>query len=317
MGKRKSSSTSTTTERATVTPNNPLWVTDQVQGLGERLGQLGRLDPYSLVSPLSAGEQQASQGAAALGRYGVAYDESADWTRGVAAAEAPQMQAASLLEGIEAYYNPYRGQVIDAAAADFDAEAGRTRATQDLALAGQGAFGGSGAALTRSLTEGELARARNTQISGLLRDMFNTSAGLASQDAERRQQASAQNAQLAAQTATLRLQAANGLAGLAGARAASDREDVATQAALGAQVRGVDQAYRLAPYTALNSQADILSKLPLELFRGTTTEGTSTTKGTSTQTPSFLDNLAQAADIASTIYGMGKKAPSATSAGTP
>lgn len=315
MGKRKSSTTSTTTERATVTPNNPLWVTEQVQGTSERLGQLGRLDPYSLVSPLSAGEQQAAQGAASLGRYGFAYDEAADWTRGVAAQEAPQVQAASLLDGIEAYYNPYRRQVVDAAAADFDADAGRTRAAQDLALAGQGAFGGSGAALTRSLTEGELARARNTQMSGLLSGMFTTSATLASQDAERRQQASSQNAQLAAQSAGLRLQAANGLAGLAGARATSDRDDVATQAALGAQVRGVDQAYRLAPYTALNSQADILSKLPLELFRGTTSEGTSTSKGTSTQTPSFLDNLAQAANIAASVAGMGKKSPTSSTAG--
>lgn len=305
MGKRKTKTSSTSTERATVTPTNPQWVTDGVQGLSARVSQLGQVDPYSLVAPLTGLEQQAARGAANLSGYGFAYDEAADWTRGVAAQEAPSVQSASLLDGIEAYYNPYRNQVVDAATADFDAEAGRTRASQALSLAGQGAFGGSGAALTRSLTEGELARARNTQVSNLLAGMFNTSADLASQDADRRQQASTQNAQLAAQNAALRLQAANSLAGLAGARAASDRDDVATQAAIGGQVRAVDQAYRMAPYTALNSQADIMAKLPLELFRGSTTEGTSSTTGTSTETPSFLDNLAQATKIAGDIFSLG------------
>ncbi|MDP1616775.1 hypothetical protein [Phenylobacterium sp.] len=305
MGKKKTKTTSSSTERATVTPTNPQWVTDSVQGLSARVGQLGQVDPYSLVAPLHGLEQQAMRGAANLDGYGSAYDEAADWTRGLMAQEAPSVQSASLLDGIEAYYNPYRSQVVDAATADFDADAGRTRASQTLSLAGQGAFGGSGAALTRSLTEGELARARNTQVSNLLAGMFSTSADLASQDAERRQQASIQNAQLAAQTAALRLQAANSLAGFAGSRAASDREDLATQAALGAQARGVDQAYRLAPYTALNSQADIMAKLPLELFRGSTTEGTSNTTGTRTDTPSFLDNLGQATKIAGDIFSLG------------
>jgi len=320
MGKKKtktsSNSASTTAssaaERMVTTPTNPQWVTDSVQGLSGRMSQLGQIDPYSLVAPLTGLEQQAAQGAANLGRYGFAYDEAADWIRGVAAQDAPSVQAASLLDGIEAYYNPYRTQVVDAATADFDADAGRTRATQALSLAGQGAFGGSGAALTRSLTEGELARARNAQVSNLLAGMFNTSADLASQDADRRQQASTQNAQLAAQSAALRLQAANSLAGLAGSRAASDRDDVAAQAALGVQARGVDQAYRLAPYTALNSQADIMAKLPLELFRGTTTEGTSSSSsntnasstGTSTETPSFLDSLVQIANIGGAVTGI-------------
>lgn len=307
MGKKKTTTSSSTTERASVTPNNPQWVSDQVQGLGHRLGQLGRFDPYSLAAPLSSGEQQAAQGAAGLGRYGFAYDEAADWTRGVMAGEAPVVQAASLLDGIEAYANPYRRQVVDASMADFDAEAGRTRASQSLALAGQGAFGGSGGALTRALTEGELARARSTQLSGLLAGMFNTSAGLASQDADRRQQAASQTAQLASQATALRLQAANALGSLAQARSASDRDDVATQAAIGAQVRGVDQAYRLAPYTALTGQADILSKLPLELFRGTTTEGSSSAQGSTSQSPSFLDNLAQAAGLASMSQGLLRK----------
>ncbi|MEI7573684.1 MAG: hypothetical protein WCJ52_11240 [Phenylobacterium sp.] len=109
--------------------------------------------------------------------------------------EAPQ--AASVLDRLSSYMTPFRDQVLAAAMDDYDAEAGRRRATQDLELAGQGAFGGSGAALTRSLTEGELARGRNSRLAGLLDQMFTQGAGLASGDADRRQQASTAAAQLA------------------------------------------------------------------------------------------------------------------------
>ena len=109
--------------------------------------------------------------------------------------EAPQ--AASVLDRLSSYMTPFRDQVLAAAMDDYDAESGRRRATQDLELAGQGAFGGSGAALTRSLTEGELARGRNSRLAGLLDQMFTQGAGLSSGDADRRQQASTATAQLA------------------------------------------------------------------------------------------------------------------------
>ena len=109
--------------------------------------------------------------------------------------EAPQ--AASVLDNLSAYMTPFRDQVLAAAMGDYDAEAGRRRAAQDLELAGQGAFGGSGAALTRSLTEGELARGRNSRLAGLLDQMFAQGASLSAGDADRRQQASTAAAQLA------------------------------------------------------------------------------------------------------------------------
>ena len=109
--------------------------------------------------------------------------------------EAPQ--AASVLDRLSSYMTPFRDQVLAAAMDDYDAEAGRRRASQDLELAGQGAFGGSGAALTRSLSEGELARGRNSRLAGLLDQMFTQGAGLSSGDADRRQQASTAAAQLA------------------------------------------------------------------------------------------------------------------------
>ena len=176
--------------------------------------------------------------------------------------------------------------------ADFDADAGRTRATQDLALAGQGAFGGSGAALTKSLTEGELARARSSQLAKLNADMFNASAALSGQDADRRQQASAANAQLAMQNA--QRQAQLGLD-----RQSSDRANIAAQAALGAQLRSVDQAYRDAPTTALSRQVEMFSGLPLNLFHGQTSDSTGTRNSTETQSGATLG------DIASLLSGVG------------
>ncbi|HMO43657.1 MAG TPA: hypothetical protein PKB04_10130, partial [Phenylobacterium sp.] len=121
--------------------------------------------------------------------------------------------------------------------------------------------------------------------------MFNTSAALSSQDADRRQQAAQVNAQMWSDQASRRLQAAQTLSGLAGARAAGEREDIAAQAALGAQMRGIEQAQRLAPYTALSSQADILSPLPLELFQGRTVNETRHGTEKTTETPGLTDFL--------------------------
>jgi hypothetical protein len=288
MGKKKTKTSSTETSHSVTTPNNPEWVTSGAQSLGAGIQRLGGMDPTSFVAPLSDLEKQAAQGASGLSanRGGAADQAGSDaWFSKLMSTPAPAASSASLLDNLSAYYNPYRDQVTNAATADFDAEAGRTRAAQDLALAGQGAFGGSGAALTKSLTEGELARARNTQVSKLLSDMFTTSAGLSSQDADRRQQASLANAQLAQQNNQFQAQYALD-------RDANDRANYAGQAALGQQLRGVDQATRLAPVTALGQQVDMFSGLPLSLFQGTTTDSNGTRNSTETTSGGTFGELA-------------------------
>lgn len=128
---------------------------------------------------------------------GPARPELAPWDPGTLAGAGPSPRAASVLDNLSAYMTPFRDQVLTAALEDYDVEAGRRRAAQDLELAGQGAFGGSGAALTRSLTEGELARGRNSRLAGLLDQMFSQGASLATGDADRRQQASVASAEMA------------------------------------------------------------------------------------------------------------------------
>ena len=352
MGKKKTKTSSSETSHSVVTPTNADWVSQGAQTLSDRLTALGQGDPTRFVAPLSDLESRAAGTAAGLGLGRVAggglsalpplntggrsVGEADPWLGGVLKSAAPSASAASLLDNLEAYQNPYRRQVTDAAMADFDAQAGRTRAAQDLSLAGEGAFAGSGAALTRSQTEGELARARSSQLSKLLSDMFTSSAGLAGQDADRRQQVSLANAQLAQQdqfqkaqlyaqdqqqraATDLAWQKAQSDAALEDQRQraqmaqfqaqvgldedANTRANLASQAALGAPLRGVDQAWRQAPLTTLAQQIDLFSGRPSALFHGQATDSKGTGSSTTTESDGTLGNYLGAALQAANLFG--------------
>jgi hypothetical protein len=335
MGKKKTKTSSTETSRTVTTPTRPDWVDDQAKGLNEALTEWGRRDPAASVAPLSDLERRASEGAAGLGvggGWGSGGTDWANWGRPTPAtgpapvATAPELsgarlegrgevpQAASVLDNLSAYMTPFRDQVLAAAMGDYDAEAGRRRAAQDLELAGQGAFGGSGAALTRSLTEGELARGRNSRLAGLLDQMFAQGASLSAGDADRRQQASTAAAQLAqardlerarlsqAQDAT-RMQDALARAQLGQEgelarqrlgldEAASRRADAESQARIGAQARAVEQARLSAPEQALARRIEMFSGLPLGLFQGSVTDSQGQRNGTETTSGASLGEIA-------------------------
>lgn len=124
-------------------------------------------------------------------------------------ATASTYNASSLLDGLDKYMSPYTGQVVDAALADYDYGAGQTRASQALDEARSGAFGGSGAAIGRSMTEGELARGRGS-LSANLRDQgFTRGAGLSAQDAGFRNDASRFNADAQTRVSMANVDAAN------------------------------------------------------------------------------------------------------------
>lgn len=324
MGKKKTKTSSTETSRTVTTPIRPDWVDAQARGLNEALTDLGRRDPAASVAPVSDLERRASEGAAGLGvgaGWGGGGTDWRNWGRtppepsgATLAGRGEVPQAASVLDNLSSYMTPFRDQVLNAAMDDYDAEAGRRRAAQDLELAGQGAFGGSGAALTRSLTEGELARGRNSRLAGLLDQMFTQGSGLASGDADRRQQASTAAAQLA-QTRDLerarlsqaaeagRMQDALARAQLgqegelARSRlgldeAASRRADAETQARIGAQARAVEQARLSAPEQALARRIEMFSGLPLGLFQGSETNSQGQRTGTETTSGGTLGEIA-------------------------
>jgi hypothetical protein len=301
----------TKTYDSTTTPQIPDWLQTTAFDLNNRLTSLGAVDPASYVASAHPLERQAEAALAGLTGQGPVYDEAMDLTRKVAGADwmdaymsapsprvGPQSIAgASLLESLDSYVSPYLRQVISSTLADFDFGAGQTRAQQGLDLMRSGAFGGSGAALTRSLTEEGLARARAGTVAGLRDQAFTRAAGLSSEDASRRQDAQALNAQLAAQAdqtnaelylrdtaqkvslgleaGDQNLRAAGQLGDLATAGQTQVRANAAAMADLGGTLRSVETATRRAPLDLTSWQIDAFSGLNPGLFSGKTETGSS------------------------------------------
>lgn len=265
-------STSNSTSRSTTTPLVPQWGSDLTQRVAGRVGSFLDVDPYESVAPVHALQSQAVSRAGALG--------------GLTAP--PQIGAVSsgrgesLLDNLQAYMSPYTNDVVDTALADYDFGAGQTRAEQDLALARDGAFGGSGAAITRSMTEDALTRGRATTSANLRDQAFIRGAALSSEDANRRQQSAGLNAQLAQDR-----QSRN--ADLLFGYDANERSNIASLAGLGETMRGIDQQRREAPMANAQQLVAMLQGLPISLFTGQqadssateneSSEGTSKTKG--------------------------------------
>jgi len=167
------------------------------------------------------------------------------------------------------YESPYTKQVVDAALADFDFGAGQTRAQQDLSLAGNQAFGGSGAALTRSMTEDALTRGRASTSANLRDQGFSRAAELGGKDAASFTAADATNANLAEARASRQIAAGGQLAGLTS-------QELGQQLSLGEYLRQVESERLQAPISLLGTQAGLTSQLPYNLFNGqTSTQKTS------------------------------------------
>jgi hypothetical protein len=299
--KSKTSSTSNSSFNNTTTPIVPEWASSLTQNVAGQVGGLTNLNPQSLVAPTQALQTQAASGAAGLTGQGGAYDAASNLTQGAAdtswmqpylSANTPFASGGKAYNYVDDYLNPYLDSVVNSAAADFDANAGQVRAQQALDLAGSGAFGGSGAALTQSMTEGELARARASTLSGLQSQAYNTALTAAAGDADRATQARVANAQIALQDQGQKsnlqlqgqqqqLQAANQLANIASASDTNQRANIATQADMGNTLRGIDQEQRQAPVTSTQQIVAMLSGLPINLFTGQQQSGTSNQTGTS------------------------------------
>jgi len=298
----KTKTTSNTTTNSTRTPIVPEWASNLTQGVAGRVGGLLDIDAQSTVAPLQGLQNQAAAGAQNLSGQTWNYEGGIDLTRGVAntgwldrymRAPGPSVQSESLLSNLNAYMSPYTKDVVDTALADYDFGAGQTRAQQDLELAGSGAFGGSGSALTRSMTEDAILRGRATTSANLRDQAFQRGTALSNQDADRRQQANSLNAQLQLQDwnqrvgqymagQDQRLRAGAQLAGLAGDFEANQRANIATQAQVGDALRNVDQQQRQAPFTTTQQIVAALNGLPIGLFTGEQTDSTQKTKGKST-----------------------------------
>lgn len=288
----KASTSKSTVDRTLASTRTPIiqdWISGPIQRATGRIDSLMSLDPISLVAPAHGLQGQAANTAQNLGGQLWNYEGAIDVTRGVASSNwldnymqapaTPSVRGESVLDNLQAYMSPYTKDVVDTALADFDYSAGQTRAQQDLDLAGAGAFGGSGAAITKSMTEDALTRGRAATSANLRDQAFTRGAALSSEDANRRQQAAMANAQMAQQDWNQRvgqylagqgqrLQAAGQLADLAGAYEGNQRANVATQGELGAALRDIDQQQRQAPMTSAQQIVAMLGGLPFNMFAG-------------------------------------------------
>ncbi|MCA6319943.1 tail fiber domain-containing protein [Phenylobacterium sp.] len=319
-------------------------MTSGLQGLGGKITELSNRDPRSFVAGPSALQSQVFGDAGKLTtspRFGEAggifsdvskagantYD-SEDWTS--QGYDPTSYNASSVLENIDKYMSPYTQDVVNTSLADYDYGAGQTRANQALEEARSGAFGGSGAAITRSMTEDALTRGRGTLAAGLRDTGFTRGAGLSATDAGFRNQALAANAAAANQAAQFRAAAANqaaaanaaarnqalqynagaadtalarqlaaggAIANLGATEGADTRANLALQGQLGADQRAIEQAIAGAPLSVLQALSGTFGGLPLGLLSGETTTGNSTTTGTTkTSDPwGVISKLAQTA----------------------
>lgn len=307
-----SKSTTNQTTHQTVTPTNPDWVTQPVQTLAGQIGDLSSLDPYSLVAGPNALQTQAAGELSGLSPNNGAYTNANDLFQGLMNTAAPQTtavtgQAASLLPNINSYMSPYLNDVVNSSLADYDFGAGQTRAQNQLALANDDTFGGSGGAIQTAMSNDAIDRGRATLASQLLNQGYQQAGALANNDADRQQQmalanmtaqnqasqfnASALQAQLAQQA-----QAAQGMVNTANAQNQAQLSDAAAQASLGDQLRQIQAAYNVAPISLLSSETGLLNSLPLSLFHGQTTDGTSNSTTTSYNPIGAFGSLATGLD---------------------
>lgn len=306
----KKKSTSKTDQ--TTTPIIPDWIQSPIQGYTNQIAALGNTNPYDWVAPASDLQNKAFAGADELGSRSEMGDFGSLMTAFSGLSAAPSYSAStgtaqSLLTNLDKYMSPYRDQVVNSAIADWDFNAGQAQAQADLDIASSVGFGGSGAALAKSMLGDSLARGRQSTVANLYDKMFTTGAGLSADDASRRQQMEVANMEAANRAAEFNAQqeaarldrmlsAGRSLFDQSTAYDANTRANLDTLAQLGETQRGITQEQISAPITLLGTQTALTSGLPLAMFGGQRTVGTGTT--TQTSTPSLAQIAGQAAQIA-------------------
>jgi hypothetical protein len=264
----------TTNFNQSLTPTNPDWVSSLAQNLGGSVSTLAGTNPTSYIAGPTPLLQTAANSAGDLNGTPWAYNGASDVTRGVATSANP-----NIASNIAQFENPYTQNVVNSTLADFDHQAGLTRAQQALDLAGSGAFGGSGAALTQAATEDNLARARASTDAGIRSQGFNTAL-----------QGATNQSQLQQQQDALRLQAANQLANIGSEYGANQRANIATQDAAAQPIQAINQATAQSPIDFQSALSQLFSGTMPQLFQGQNQAGTQVQNSTEDQTGTSKGN---------------------------
>jgi hypothetical protein len=212
----------------------------------------------------------------------------------------PQVQGQSVLDNLSAYENPYQNQVINPVLAQYDQQAGMTKAAQAAQAAQGGAFGGSRYGVQEAQTDQQLAMGRASTQGGLLNQMYTQATGLSAQDAANRQAALLANQNAALQQGGL-------LTNLGTAQADVAGKNLELQDTIGGQATALQNQAKQYPLQYQAQLESLLSGLNPAMYTGQSTQGTGseTSKSTTVQDPGLLASIGQGLGIASTLFGGG------------
>lgn len=314
MGSKKSKTTSqqSYTGTSTSTPNVPDWLSDPYKVQAQTVGQLQGMDPTQFASKPSQLQSQAFAGAGDLSTSPL-IGQAGQQASGINYTPST-VNGESLLSNLSSYYTPFKDQVMNPVLADLDVSAGKTRAAQAAQAASTGAFRGSRYGIREGETEGDLSRARATTEGGLLNQMYDTATSLSSQDAQRRQDASAANAANGLAANSQRLQGAGLLSSIGQAQGSEDRANLGAQATLGGTQQQLADSQRQAPLNYASALEGLLSGLNPSLFTGQTTDSSGQQQGTST-TKNSQSLGAYLGDLMMAFAGGGGKGMGASAGG--
>lgn len=262
-------STKQTTQQ-TVTPTNPAWVTNALQGYTGRVQDFGNTDPTSLVAPASSLQNQAF-GAAGQLTGSPLFREAAGVARGAVNNGTAQD-----------FMSPYTQQVVDTTLQGYDQNAGMQQAQLAARGAANKGFGGSRFGVAEGMLGGQLAQGRAAAEAQLRDQAYNTGMGYYG-DAQNRN-----------------LQAGGLLSNIGGAEDANSRANIGLMAGLGEEQRGIDADYRTADLSMLQALGALNGQGQFGLFQGSNSTGTSTAK----ESGSILGSIGQAAGVASSLASL-------------
>lgn len=311
----KKKTSSTTTQQQTESSQSqgmaqtradvPDWLLQPAQNLAGGLGSLMG-QGAGAFTPQTTDLQKQAYGAAS-NLTNPAYKGAYESLDGIS--RAADVSGESVLSGLENYYNPFKDQITNPVLADYDAQAGETRAGQAADAARNRAFQGSRYGLQEGATEGQLARGRAATEGGLLKDMYGQAASMSEADAGRRQQASLANqASANAYNQTL-LGKSQQQAALRNGIQENSRANAAAQLGAGNAQFAQEAAIKQYPLEYQQQLEGLFQGLNPEMFSGQTVNTTDsstgqmsgTSTGKTTQKGGFLDSLGQIAKIAATV----------------
>jgi len=313
----------------TMTPNNPQWVTDTIQGLSGNINSLAGQDPKSFFAgPTGLMQGQFDLAGALSPTVSGWLNDAGNLARWADDGyQAAQMQAAQVgpashatastaAQNMGSYFNPFTEQVVNSTLDALDRGRQLAQNTNGQSAILAGGYGGSRQGVVDANLNRDFAKQAADAAGQLNLQGFNTAAQLGAGDADRQTGVSTFNAgqdnTLAALQAQLQQQANQSNQGATNQASQFNLQNMLNSAGLLGQLggmgldllgnsaqaqQGIAQQQAQAPLSVLQALTGAAGSLPYGLFQGQTTTGNSTTKSSG----SVLDTIGKVAQIGANI----------------